>query len=126
MDMSNTGIVFWMGESAGAFAFDDLEVIVVGAFKPPPPPPPYASPRAAPPPPGVVALLSFEGTDDGVTSQKTASNGSWVVSIPDARAAHTGAHGLYAAVTSAARALSIHPPVRPPVHRQPVHRIDLR
>jgi hypothetical protein len=49
----------------------------------------------------VVALLGFEGTDDGVSAQKSANNGTWLVSCPDTRAAHTGAQGLYVEVTKA-------------------------
>ena len=57
--------------------------------------------QMSPPPPGVVALLDFEGTDNGVTHQQSASNGTWLVSCPDPRAAHGGAQGLYVEVTKA-------------------------
>ena len=95
-----------MGESAGSYSFDDLEVDIVHQFLPPPPPPPFTA-AAAPPPPGVVALLGFEGTDDGVTAQKNANNGSWSVSVPDPRAAHTGGHGLYVEVDKAWRVANL-------------------
>jgi len=91
-------INFWVGEFAGTYSFDEMEVNVVRQFMPPPPPPPLDARAVSPPPPGVVALLGFEGTDDGVTSQSTATNGSWVVSNPDARAAHAGGQGLYVEV----------------------------
>jgi len=99
-------ISFWVGEYAGSYALDDFQVDIVAAFLPPPPPPPRSS-HAAPPPPGVVALLGFEGTDDGVTSQRAANNGSWVVSFPDARAAHSGGAGLYVEVSRAWRVASL-------------------
>ena len=99
-------ISFWVGEFAGTYALDDFQVDVVASFLPPPPPPPRSS-HAAPPPPGVVALLSFEGTDDGVTSQRAANNGSWVVSVPDARAAHSGGAGLYVEVSKAWKVASL-------------------
>ena len=56
------------------YALDDFQVDIVAQFLPPPPPPPRSNAHA-PPPPGVVALLGFEGTDDGVTSQRAANNG---------------------------------------------------
>ena len=67
-------------------------------FAPPPPAQGAANRLPPPPPPGVVALLGFEGTDDGVTSKNIANNGSWTVSVPDPRSAHTGTHGLYVEV----------------------------
>ena len=79
---------------------------IVAQFLPPPPPPPRSNAHA-PPPPGVVALLGFEGTDDGVTSQRAANNGSWMVSVPDARAAHSGGSGLYVEVSKAWRVASL-------------------
>ena len=85
-----------MGESIGSYSFDDLRVDIVSNFSPPPPS--RHSLANSPPPPGVVALLGFEGTDDGVTSKHLVNNGSWTVSIPDPRSAHTGAHGLYVEV----------------------------
>tara|TARA_B110001452_G_scaffold139621_1_gene116042 strand:+ start:255 stop:3833 length:3579 start_codon:yes stop_codon:yes gene_type:complete len=95
-------VSFWVGEAVGSFAFDDLEVTIVPLFSPPPPPPPLLlGIHASPPPPGVVALLGFEGGDDGVSSQRTANNGSWTVSVPDPRAAHTGGQGLYVQVERA-------------------------
>jgi len=101
-------IAFWVGEFVGSYSIDDLEVQIVNPFKPPPPPPPSLHKVAmAPPPPGVVALLGFEGTDDGVIHQQTANNGTWVVSIPDARAAHTGAQGLYVEVSKAFRVANL-------------------
>eukprot|EP00322_Chrysochromulina_rotalis_P026947 CAMPEP_0115855900 /NCGR_PEP_ID=MMETSP0287-20121206/14778_1 /TAXON_ID=412157 /ORGANISM="Chrysochromulina rotalis, Strain UIO044" /LENGTH=1202 /DNA_ID=CAMNT_0003310063 /DNA_START=9 /DNA_END=3617 /DNA_ORIENTATION=+ len=94
-------INFWVGEYAASYSFDDMEVNEVPMFSPPPPPPPMESWRISPPPPGVVALLGFEGTDDGVTSQHLANNGSWVVSCPDVRGAHAGSQGLYVEVSKA-------------------------
>ena len=91
-------INLWVGAKAGTYSFDDLQVDAVAQFSPPPPPPPLEAWRVSPPPPGTVALLSFEGTDDGVTSQQGARNGSWHVSVPDPRAAHSGASGLYVEV----------------------------
>ena len=49
----------------------------------------------------------FEGTDDGVTSQRAANNGSWVVSVPDSRAAHTGGAGLYVEISKAWKVASL-------------------
>jgi hypothetical protein len=101
-------VSFWVGEAVGSFAFDDFEITIVELFSPPPPPPPLLMGYdSSPPPPGVVALLSFESNDDGVSSQRTANNGSWTVSIPDARAAHAGAQGLFVQVERAWR----HPPL---------------
>lgn len=100
-------VCFWVGEAVGSFAFDDFEITSVPLFSPPPPPPPLLGLSASPPPPGVVALLSFETNDDGVSSQRIANNGSWTVSIPDPRAAHTGAQGLYVEVQQAWK----HPPL---------------
>jgi endo-1,4-beta-xylanase len=91
-------INLWVGTTAGTYSFDDMQVDAVHQFLPPPPPPPIEAWRVSPPPPGTVALLGFEGTDDGVTSQQTARNGSWHVSVPDPRAAHTGGAGLYVEV----------------------------
>ena len=88
-------INFWVGEHAGTYSFDDMEVNTVPMFSPPPPPPPLQAWQVSPPPPGVVALLGFEGTDDGVTSEQSATNGTWSVSCPDSRGAHAGAQGLY-------------------------------
>ena len=99
-------ISFWVGEYAGSYALDDFQVDIVAPFLPPPPPPPRSN-HGAPPPPGVVALLGFEGTDDGVTSQRAANNGSWVVSVPDARAAHSGGAGLYVEVSKAWKVASL-------------------
>ena len=95
------GIVinFWVGQNDGSYYFDDMEVHAVTQFSPPPPPPPVEAWAISPPPPGVVALLGFEGTDDGVTSQQSATNGTWHVSNPDPRVAHTGAQGLYVEVS---------------------------
>jgi hypothetical protein len=67
----------------------------------PPPPPPPMHIRHAPPPPGVVASLGFEGSDEGVTSQRMANNGTWMVSVPDPKAAHSGGQGLYVEVDRA-------------------------
>ena len=91
-------VTFWVGESTGSYSFDDLQVDIVSGFAPPPPDTNAAYRSPPPPPPGVVALLGFEGTDDGVTSKRLANNGSWTVSVPDPRSAHTGAHGLYVEV----------------------------
>jgi hypothetical protein len=91
-------ISFWLGEYSGSYALDDFQVDIVAQFVPPPPPPPHHV-RLPPPPPGVVALLSFEDTDDGVSSQTIANNGTWAVAVPDARAAHSGGAGLYVEVT---------------------------
>jgi hypothetical protein len=99
-------ICFWLGEYVGSYALDDFQVDIVRQFDPPPPPPPTHR-LNAPPPPGVVALLGFEGTDDGVTSQRAANNGSWSVTVPDARAAHTGGYGIYVEVTKAWRVASL-------------------
>eukprot|EP00966_Prymnesium_polylepis_P115221 2663571-Prymnesium_polylepis.1 len=63
--------------------------------------------RRAPPPPGVVAVLSFEGSDEGVTSQRMANNGTWMVSVPDARAGHLSGLGLYVEVDRAWRVASL-------------------
>ena len=82
------------------------QVDIVRQFEPPPPPPPRHA-HNSPPPPGVVALLGFEGTDDGVTSQRAANNGTWTVSVPDARAAHTGGYGIYVEVSKAWRVASL-------------------
>ena len=89
-------ITFWVGESMGSYSFDDLRVDIVPNFSPPPPS--RHGLANSPPPPGVAALLGFEGTDDGVTSTHLVNNGSWTVSVPDPRSAHTGAHGLYVEV----------------------------
>ena len=94
-------INFWVGQFAGSYSFDEMAVHAVAQFSPPPPPPPLPSWAVSPPPPGVVALLGFESTDDGVTSQQSATNGTWHVSVPDPRAAHAGAHGLYVEVSKA-------------------------
>lgn len=91
-------INFWVGQYAGTYSFDDMEVNAVPQFLPPPPPPPIEAWAISPPPPGVVALLGFEGSDDGVTQQQSANNGTWRVSVPDARAAHSGSQGLYVEV----------------------------
>jgi len=99
-------ICFWLGEFQGSYALDDFQVDIVRQFDPPPPPPPRHT-AFAPPPPGVVALLGFEGTDDGVTSQRAANNGSWTVSVPDARSAHSGGYGLYVEVSKAWRVPSL-------------------
>ena len=99
-------ICFWLGEYTGSYALDDFQVDIVRQFDPPPPPPPTHR-LMAPPPPGVVALLGFEGTDDGVTSQRAANNGSWSVTLPDSRAAHTGGYGLCVEVTKAWRVPSL-------------------
>jgi hypothetical protein len=92
-------INFWVGQKVGTYCFDDLEVHAVHQFSPPPPPPPIEGWRVSPPPPGVVALWGFEDSDDGVTYQQTAHNGSWAVGVPDVRAAHSGGHGLYVEVS---------------------------
>ena len=76
------------------------QVNIVHQFMPPPPPPPMHI-RHAPPPPGVVASLGFEGSDEGVTSQRMANNGTWMVSVPDPRAARMGGQGLYVEVDRA-------------------------
>ena len=99
-------VSFWVGEFVASYAVDDFEVQIVAQFLPPPPPPPHMG-FASPPPPGVVALLSFEGTDDGVTSQRAANNGSWIVSCPDARAAHSGGAGLYVEISKAWKVASL-------------------
>ena len=83
-------IAFWVGDCVGSYSIDDLAVNQVAQFLPPPPPPPHGRIAHPPPPPGVVALLGFEGTDDGVTTSVTHTNGTWDVSVPDERAAHNG------------------------------------
>ena len=108
-------VAFWFGEAQGAYAVDDLEVRMVKGFVPPPPPPPLGhAAHGAPPPPGVVALLGFEGTADGVASQELARNGSWLVSVPDSRAAHSGTQGLYVEVTKPWRVASLAQLLLPP------------
>lgn len=94
-------INYWIGQFEATYSFDDMQVNAVAAFLPPPPPPPTEAWMVSPPPPGVVALLGFEGTDDGVTSQQGATNGTWHVRIPDPRAAHTGSQGMYVEVSKA-------------------------
>ena len=42
-----------------------------------------------------------------MTAQKNANNGSWSVSVPDPRAAHTGGHGLYVEVDKAWRVANL-------------------
>lgn len=57
--------------------------------------------RTSPPPPGVLTVLNFEGSDEGVTSQRMANNGTWMVSVPDARAGHRSGMGLFVEVDRA-------------------------
>ena len=94
-------VSFWVGEFAGSYMIDDLQVSITSMFSPPPPSPPGVHVEAMPPPspaPGVLQLLLFEESDEDVTPEVLANNGSWSVSIPDPRAAHTGSKGLYALV----------------------------
>jgi hypothetical protein len=95
-------VSLWVGEFAGSYLIDDVQVTVTAMFSPPPPAPPGTVAAAAPPSPapapGVLQLLLFETSDEDVTPEMLASNGSWTVSIPDARAAHTGEKGLYVMV----------------------------
>lgn len=95
-------VAFWVGEARGTYCVDDVEVTMTLPFEPPPPSPPGSRrpPSPAPSPaPGVLQLLLFEAGDEDVSSETLAPNGTWAVSIPDARAAHEGAKGLYVEVT---------------------------